>query len=240
MDLNHAEPVSHSDLALAPHYYLPVHGVFKETSTTTKVCPVFDASAKTSTGVSLNDTLQTGPNLYLTDVLIRFRSHTIGFSADIPKMFREVLVHEEDRDLHRFLIWGEDGRIADHRMRRLTFGVKPSTFLATKVIQHLAESHASSHPEASSAILRDFYVDDYLSGASTVEDAQHLREQLCQLLNLASMKLRKWRSSSNEFRKTIPSDLIETEDLLLPASDNAPKVLGMHWDFSQDHLHVSA
>ena len=115
VDLNHAEPVSHSDLALAPHYYLPVHGVFKETSTTTKVRPVFDASAKTSTGVSLNDTLQTGPNLYplLTDVLIRFRSHVIGFSADISKMFREVLLHEEDRDLHRFLIRGEDERIAD-------------------------------------------------------------------------------------------------------------------------------
>ena len=123
-------------------------------------------------------------------------------------------------------------------MRRLTFGVKPSPFLATRVIQHLAERHASSHPEASTAILRDFYVDDYLSGASTVEEAQHLREQLCQLLNLAGMKFRKCRSSSNEFRKTIPSDLIETEDLL-PASDNAPKALGMHWDVSQDHLHVS-
>ena len=241
VDLNHAEPVSYSDLALAPHYYLPVHGVFKETSTTTKGRPVFDASAKTSTGVSLNDTLQTGPNLYplLTDVLIRFRSHVIGFSADISKMFREVLLHEEDRDLHWFLIRGEDGRITDHRMRRLTFGVKPSPFLATRVIQHLAERHASSHPEASTAILRDFYVDDYLSGVSTVEEAQHLREQLCQLLNLACMKLRKWRSSSNEFRKTIPSDLIETEDLLLPASDNAPKALRMHWDVSQDNLHVS-
>ena len=74
-------------------------------------------------------------------------------------------------------------------------------------------------------------MDDYLSGASTVE--------LYQLPNLAGIKLRKWRSSSNEFRKTIPSDLIETEDLLLPASDNTPKAFGMHWDVSQDHLHVS-
>ena len=78
-----------------------------------------------------------------------------------------------------------------------------------------------------------------MSGASTVEDAQHLREQLCQLLNLAGMKLRKWMSSSNEFRKTIPSDLIETEDLLLPASDNAPKALGMHWDVSIHTLNSS-
>ena len=52
------------------------------------------------------------------------------------------------------------------------------------------------------------------------------------------LKLRKWRSSSNEFRKSIPSDLIETEDLLLPASDNTPKAFGMDWDVSQN-LHVS-
>ena len=45
-------------------YYLPVHGVFKDNSTTTKVRPVFDASAKSSSGVSLNDQLLAGPNLY--------------------------------------------------------------------------------------------------------------------------------------------------------------------------------
>ena len=97
VDLNHVEPISHSDLALAPHYYLPVHGVFKETSTTTKVRPVFYSSARTSTGVSFNDTLQTGMNLYplITDVLIRFRSNIIGFSPEISKMFTEVLLHEE-------------------------------------------------------------------------------------------------------------------------------------------------
>ena len=238
VDLNHVEPVPHSDVALAP---LLVHGIFKETSTPTKVSPVFDASAKTSTGILLNDTLQTGPNLYpfLTDVLIHSGVTLMGSAQTSPKCLERSYYTKKTRDLRRFLIRGEDGRIADHRMRRLMFGVKPSPFLATKVIQHLAERHVSSHPESSSDILRDFYVDDYLSEASTVEEAQHPWEQICQLLNLAGMKFREWRSSSNEFRKTIPSGLIETEDLLLPASDNAPKALGMHWDVSHDYLHVS-
>ncbi len=44
LDLGHAEEVPPSELSLN-HYYLPVHGVFKSTSTTTTIRPVFDASA---------------------------------------------------------------------------------------------------------------------------------------------------------------------------------------------------
>ena len=54
-ELNHSEKVPDTELTLPPtlHYYLPAHGVVKETSTTTKLHIVFDASAKTSSGYSL-------------------------------------------------------------------------------------------------------------------------------------------------------------------------------------------
>ncbi len=236
LNLQHAELVPH-DL---PSYYLPVHGVFKETSSTTKLHPVFDASARSSNGTSLNDTLETGPNLYplLTDVLIRFRVHKIGFSSDISKMFREIALHQNERDSHRFLIRCPDNQIRDHRMLRLTFGVKSSPFLATKVIQYLAQKHKST-PLASSAILNDFYVDDYLAGASTVQEAQRLRKQLCELLKIAGMNLHKWRTSSAEFCDSIPVELIETEDLQLPTSKDTPKALGIHWEVSSDVLRIS-
>ena len=66
-----------------------MHGVIKEASTTTKLRVVFDASARTTSGVSLNDQLLSGPNLYphLTMVIINFRQHRVGMTG---KMLREI------------------------------------------------------------------------------------------------------------------------------------------------------
>ncbi len=134
--LDHVEVIPPIQIANILHFYLPEHGVFKDSSTTTKLRPVFDASAKSSTGVSLNDIVDFGPCLYpaLADVLIRFQTHNIGIAADISKMFREVLLHPDDRDLHRFLFRDEHGNIQDCRMKRVTFGVTSSPFLASQVI----------------------------------------------------------------------------------------------------------
>jgi len=44
-------------------FYMPHHAVIKESSNTTKVRVVFDASAKTNNGISLNDNLMIGPTI---------------------------------------------------------------------------------------------------------------------------------------------------------------------------------
>ena len=144
LDLAHAHIILKNEIHFQPHCYLPVHGVFKDSSTTTKVRAVFDASARSSSGSSLNDCLLPGPNLYppLQDILLRFRRHPVGMSADISKMFREILLNPEERDLHRFLVCNQTGAIIDCRMEQLTFGVKCSPFLATQVLRTLAKLHA--------------------------------------------------------------------------------------------------
>ncbi len=124
----HAEQVPQVDLDKPPSQacYLPIHVVRKESSTTTKLRAVFDASASTSTGTSLNDILLIGPTVHppLVDVLIRFRSHRIALIADVSRMYRAVLLSESDKDLHRF-VWRSNTKapLLDYRMRRVTFGV---------------------------------------------------------------------------------------------------------------------
>ena len=57
LDLGHTKAVPREDMSKSPEvvFYLPMHVVYKTSSTTTKVRAVFDASAKSSSGTSLND-----------------------------------------------------------------------------------------------------------------------------------------------------------------------------------------
>ncbi|XP_047538689.1 uncharacterized protein LOC125072207, partial [Vanessa atalanta] len=74
--------------------YIPHHCVIKESSSTTKLRVVFDGSAKSGNGVSLNECLLVGPKLQkdIETILLRFRLHEIVFVADIKQMFRGILL----------------------------------------------------------------------------------------------------------------------------------------------------
>ncbi|GFW78467.1 integrase catalytic domain-containing protein [Trichonephila clavipes] len=69
-------------------HYLPHRPVIKENSTS-KIRPVFDASARTKGSPSLNDCLEKGPNFIevIPTILNRFRKYKIGVISDIEKSF---------------------------------------------------------------------------------------------------------------------------------------------------------
>ena len=241
--LGHAELVPACELTnpKGDVFYLPTHGVVKESSSTTKLRIVFDGSAQSSNGHSLNDVLLPGPSLYplLSSIISKFRLHKIGMSADISKMFREVGLAVPDRDLHRFIHENEDGQLQDWRMCRVTFGITSSPFLASKVLLQVAEDHAEQYPQAAEVVRNSFYVDDCLTGAATLAEAEQLRSDLNVLLSLGCLTLRKWRSNSPDLLALIPPELkeVDSSTLSLSPSDCA-KTLGIHWNSSMDTFHV--
>lgn len=238
--LGHAEPVPFSDLGKPPEkvFYLPVHAVVKESSSTTRVRAVFNASAKSATGVSLNDQLIVGPTVHapLIDVLLRFRTFRVALTADVSKMYRAVVLPREDRDLHRF-VWRSDPeqKLRDYRMTRVTFGVASSSFAANMSLKQNAMECAKTYPLAARAAQESFYVDDGLVGADSVPEAVQLQNQLQKLFSKAGFTLCKWRSSESSALLHLDPDLLDkSSSQHLPEEDEFTKALGIEWNSVRD------
>ena len=243
-ELQHAEPVPTPDLDKPQHrvFYLPMHAVKKESSTTTKIRAVFDASAKSSTSVSLNDLLLVGPTVHapLIDVLLQFRSHRVALTADVSKMYRAIELIESDRDLHRF-VWrsSENEPLKDYRMTRVTFGVSASSCAANMSVKQNALDHTLEFPKAARVVECAFYVDDCLTGADSADEAIDLHHQLLNLFAKGGFVLRKWSSSDSTVLHHILPELHDTQlSHHLPSPDDYTKTLGIEWNVSLDHFRL--
>ncbi|XP_067129093.1 uncharacterized protein [Centruroides vittatus] len=236
IELGHMELVDQSGSS-GISYYIPHHPVMKESSTTTKLRVVFNASTKSSSGVSLNDILMVGPRIQqeLFPILMRFRTFPIVITADIMKMFRQILINEKDRDFQR-VFWRNDASdpIHEYRLVTVTYGTTPAPFLATRTLHQLADDEGDNFPLASKAIIRDFYVDDLLSGAQSTEECQLLVDQLTALMTKGGFVLRKWTSNDPSVLEKIPKELRDSSESVKLQEDNGIKILGINWIPQED------
>lgn len=222
-------------------FYLPHHAVLKESSTTTKVRVMFDASARSDTGYSINDVLLKGPVIQeeLLNLLIRFRKHEVALVGDVAKMYRQVLHDANDALRMRiFFRFEKDEPVDVYELLTVTYGLKPSSFLATRALQQLAVDEGSENSPASTALKNDFYVDDYIGGAANVDEAIGLRKDLTSLMAKGGFPIRKWCSNRPEVLAGIPEDQLGTN--LTIKFDLSPeervKTLGITWEPKADQL----
>ncbi|XP_055941638.1 uncharacterized protein LOC129971686 [Argiope bruennichi] len=227
-------------------YFVPHHAVVRERKDSTKVRIVFDASSKGKGTLSLNDCLESRPNLNpdLLEILLRFRLNKTAFSADIQRAFLEVGIAEEDRQFLKFLWIKEDcpnpgfspHNIETFQYKRVTFGVKCSPFLLAAVIKLHLEKFESEYEEACK-MLSYLYVDDLAAGTSSVSETIKLSKEMIYILSQASMNLRRWATNSpilKEAWKQANVDCRETsEELGVPL-----KILGLIWDNTNDKFTI--
>ncbi|GBL81035.1 hypothetical protein AVEN_83114-1 [Araneus ventricosus] len=212
LSLRHMEEVDENSVDVKnEHFYIPHHHVIKESSLATCLSVVFNASAKSSTGVSLNDTLMIDPENQddLFAILLRFRSHNIAVTSDLQKMYRQINIENEDRNFQKILLRDNPSSpIKTYRLCTITYGTASASYLATRVLKQLAIDESSNFPKASEVLLHNCYVYDVLFGADTLEEAEKLIPELQELLCSGGFKLNKW--CSNE--KSVLERAIKTED----------------------------
>ncbi|UYV72167.1 hypothetical protein LAZ67_9002056, partial [Cordylochernes scorpioides] len=241
--LNHLQIISAVDIPKSPSqvYYMPHHCVLKEESTTTNLRVVFDASACSDDSPSLNKALHIGPILQtdIFNLLLRFRTFFVALSADIEKMYRQILIHPDDSDYQRVL-WRDkpSDAIQEYKLTTITYGTAFAPYLAIRTLHQLADDEAMNYPVASEIVKRDFYVDDLLTGADTVEEAQVLIRQIISLLAEGGFPIRKWVSNSPKILDFLPKDqkvINQSFDFMDLPSVN---ILGILWDPSLDSFTI--
>lgn len=155
------------------HYYIPHHHVFKPGTNEKKFRVVFNASSKTKDNLSLNDLLYVGPSIQddLFNIILRFRENPIAIAGDIEKMYRQILVNENDQP-YQGIIWRENQSqpLNTYQLCTLTYSTAPAAFLATRCIQKAAELDGALFPIAAKMIVGDFYMDDFLTSCRTEKE----------------------------------------------------------------------
>ncbi|XP_037931170.1 uncharacterized protein LOC119665982 [Teleopsis dalmanni] len=192
--LGHMTKFSGSEI-ISPQYFIPHHCVLRPDSSTSKLRVVFDASVHKLSGPSLNDIMFNGPKVQdeLFSILLRFRMHKYVLKTDVEKMYRQIWVNIDDRNL-QLIMWRENPTepLNYYQLNTVTYGTRAAPYLATRCLTKLADEYQGNYLYGATSLNRDFYVDDGLIGADTINEALLIQQQLITILDKAGMKLKKW------------------------------------------------
>ncbi|EYC14861.1 hypothetical protein Y032_0039g49 [Ancylostoma ceylanicum] len=216
-------------------YYIPHQAVIKETSATTKLRVVFDASSHYKGAPSLNDCLHSGPAILpdLVGILLRSRLSRYLLVADVEKAFLQIRLQQNQRDATRFL-WLRNpylpptpDNIRIFRFTRVPFGITASPFLlAASIIYYL---HQEPSKPLNKEIEKNTYVDNVLLGASSERKAIKKYHSSKTLFDSMHMNLREFLCNSDVVNDSIePSDRVK--------NPSSAKLLGIPWNPQADTI----
>ncbi len=193
---------------------------------------MYNCSCRASAGSpGLYDCLEsTPPELNnLTTLLMRFRLGKYAVSADIEKAFLNVALHENDRDVTRFLRLSDptdpDSELVTYRFRSVLFGATCSPFILNATL--LKHVKMNTNNPAAAVIARDLYVDNVISSFNSEDDTLSYFRHARDLMTEAGFNLRSWTSNCERLIDVARSENVHDRD-------RQAKILGMIWDPDED------
>lgn len=223
-----------------PHFIMPHHGVFRAHSTTTKLRVVFNASASSSTGKSLNDIQLVGPPIQgdLFAILLRFRQYKYTACADVEKMYRQVLITPEQRDL-QLILWRDDSSqpIDVYRLNTVTYGTASAPFLSCRCLKQLA-ADCTDH-DVKRVISEDFYVDDMITNHDDKNKLLEICKNTSNVLATGCFPLRKWTFNFDHTNNQLASSIPHITKNLTLGTHSQCKTLGLGWDNATDEFYFT-
>ena len=133
--------------------------------------------------------------------------------------------------------------VETYRFTRALFGLAPSPFLLGGVIKQHLEVWRSKSPETVREIEKSLlYVDDLISGATTINDAKLLKVEATEIFEDAALQLHKWHSNkatleSNQHEGELTDQTFAKQQLRQPDNRNC-SLLGLAWNKNKDTISI--
>ena len=124
--------------------------------------------------------------------MVRGWFYPIALSGDIQKAFLQVRVRSNDCDALCFH-WRESGQaeVEIVPFTRALFGLTTLPFLLGGVIEAHLSTWEDREPETVAKLKHELYVDDLLSGSTTVNKASELKAKASEIFEDACFRLHK-------------------------------------------------
>ncbi|XP_055910695.1 uncharacterized protein LOC129945059 [Eupeodes corollae] len=153
--------------------------------------------------------------------------------ADIRQMFRQILIHEDDRK-YQMIVWRNEPNeiLKYYLLNTVTYGTSSAPFLATRCIVQLADEEEAQFPKAAHAVLNGVYVDNFMTGANDLSEANQLKKDIISILAKGQFELRKFCANNDRLLDDTPEE--HREPFVIINNSETVKTLGLTWQPQED------
>jgi len=132
-------------------------------------------------------TYDSGPNIH---ACVNFVYTGVSCTADIEKMYLQIILHEDDR-IYQRILWRQNNEVKIFKLNRLIWRV----FIALSDNMHNPKTCRRWMPRVSAEQLINYlYVDDLLT-RTNIDKARALRDKIIALLSRSEFNIRQWASN---------------------------------------------
>ena len=194
--------------------FIPWRTVQKNDSLSTPCRIVFDASATTATGRSLNSILAKGENrlVLLHHMLVRFRLYAFALTADISMCYNGTKLRPEHFKWQQYL-WKEGLEPTNPTVvmviTTIIYGVVSSGNQSKASIDKLADyfvDNVSKDSLGAKVLKEDTYVDDIATSWASAADLDRVKREVTQILAQGSMEVKGYTVSGQPPDEAVSAD----------------------------------